>query len=1040
MSFTDIFIRRPVLAIVVSLLICLIGFICITRIQVRQYPKIDIATINIFTKYPGASAQTMESFVTTPIENAIAGVDSINYITASNKFNESDITIYLKLDANIDRTLSQIRSKVASVRWKLPEKIQDPVIRQEDPNSTGVLYFAFTSTNMREEAITDYVLRHVQPQIQTLDGVAQARILNEKQYAMRIWLDPTLMAAYNVTPTDVYNALQRNNLPTQAGKIKSKLQKFTIIAETDVANPHDFNNLVIRDENGHLIRLRNIGRAQLGAKENDFSGEYEGKHAIILKITAKSTANPLIVAKAVKTLLPSIKANLPNDLHMTTVWDGSKFISDSLYEVGKTILEATLLVILVIFIFLGSLRSVIIPVLTIPLSLLGACALMYMLGFSVNLLTLLAFVLAIGLVVDDAIVVVENIHRHIENGVAPMQAALQGAKEIRFAIIAMTLTLAAVYAPIGFTEGLSGKLFREFAFTLAGSVIVSGIVALTLSPMMCGKLLKHSASKKTLSAKIDRALDYVSNSYQRLLITLMSWFANPLPNNNQRAWYQRKAIYINLILYGLSLFCLYFLFTNLPSELLPKQDRNYLIIRVKSPASANLHYTESYTKKLFPLYKQLQAYKASLTVNGWPDVNSAFSLLLLKDRADRKLSTQQIQEALRKKLETLPGIQAFPTLPSSLPGIGSKFPVNFVLTTTGSYQGLDKAMHKLETAAKQNPDLFNVDSDLRFDNPQLKVKINRNKAGDMGITMADISIALNTMIGEPIPSQFSMQGRSYDVIPQVFARFRENPNTLKWIYIRNSQGQLIPLANLVKLKEVVGPRSLNHFQQLRSATLEASVKPGKLGESLHFLVNYVKQNLPKNIKYSFSGETKQFIESSNTMMLTLMYAAIFIFLVLAAQFESFTDPLLILLCSVPLSFIGALLALRLTDGSLNLYTYIGLTTLIGLISKHGILMVEFAKQQRLLGKNVHEAIIEAASIRLRPILMTTAAMVLGALPLAFATGAGSEPRQQIGWIIVGGMSVGTLLTLFVVPIAYTYLSSKKVNLPHLATEPELQEE
>ena len=1007
MSFTDTFIKRPVLATVTSLTILLLGVIAYHHIPIRQYPKIDIPSIEIVTHYIGADSKTMESFITSPIENALAGIAGIDYISATNTQGTSHITIHLTVGTDVYKALSDVRDKVSSVRWQLPDAVQDPIINQSSAHGSAILYIAFSSNKLTPESITDYLVRAIQPELQTIDGVSQAAILNNKEYAMRIWLDPSLMAAHHISAQQVNSMLQANNTQTQAGKLTTTMEQLDITAHTSLSQEKAFDQLAIHKHNHHIVRIHDLGQSTLGAKNLDISGYFNGQPAIIIAINPKSSANPLQVAKLVKQRLHHIAPTLKPGLKMQVVWDNAKFINESLWEVAKTIAFATFAVIAVIYLFLGSMRTVLIPTVTIPLSLIGICTFMFLLGYSINTITLLAWILAIGLVVDDAIVVLENIHRHIEPGINATTAATHGTREIRFAIVAMTFTLATVYIPIGFTAGLVGQLFREFAFTLAGCVLISGIISLTLSPMMCTKIFKsqHDNTMR-FSHIIETQLSKMTHRYYQAL----HWVLHK----------RRLAVIFCILIYGVC--ALMFIF--LPRELAPQEDASHLISFVQGPATANLAYMEKYTHKIHQLYQQVPGYLSDMNINGWPNsTNSSFSLLLLKEHSQRKESVFNLQQQLLRKFMGIPGVFAFPVVPSMLPGDSGLHNVSFVLTTTDSYQTLYKAMQQIITKAEKIPYLFNIDSDLKMNKPSINLDINRDKAADLGISMADISTALNTFLGEPTVSQFTQQGHSYDVIPQLMAQFRNQPEKLNDIYLSTELGKIVPLSNLIKIHTIVEAQSLNHFQQQRSATLTANVWPGKLGTVLKELEDIAKQVLPSNVTYDFADSSRRFMTSSWTMTLTLVYALIFIYLVLAAQFESFRDPFIVLL-SVPLAFTGAVMALLLFHGSLNIYTRIGLLTLIGLIAKHGILMVEFANQQRLQGKNVLEAILAAATIRLRPILMTTAAMVLGALPLALARGAGAEVRQQLGWVIVGGMLIGTCFTLFAIPTAYTLFSKR----------------
>lgn len=1010
MYFTDIFIRRPVFASVLSLIILLVGIRAFFSLTIRQYPNIQPSVITITTTYPGANAQLMEGFVTAPIEHSLGGIDGVDFMNSSSKQGQSEIAVHFKIGYDINTAVADISNAVSSAQSDLPEGINTPVIAKKDPSANPIIFMAFSSKHgtYNGEAITDYLTRVVQPQIESLSGVSGAEIFGAGQYAMRIWLDPQRMAAQGITATDIRQALNNNNVQSAPGLVEAPYQEINITAQTDISTPQQFNDLVIRNTNGYLTRVKDVGHAELGPENDNFSINIAGnRNTVILGVVPQPTANALDVAREVNTIMPKIQAALPNDMEGVVAWDSSKFITKSLSEVRKTILEATACVALVIFLFLGSIRAVIIPLVTIPLALIGVCALMLMLGYTINTLTMLAWVLAIGLVVDDAIVVAENIHRHIEEGKKPLQAAIIGAREIGFAVIAMTFTLASVYAPIGFLTDITGKLFREFAFTLACAVIVSGFVALTLSPMMASKLLNHDTNKKGFPEKIDAFFNRLMLRYKGLLLNVVD---------------HRKMVLLGA---GIVYLACYFAYATLQNELAPSEDQGYFLAFINAPTSANLAYTEKYSNEIEKIYKQVPEIINYGFINGFQGVNTAISFAVLKPWEDRSKTAGQIIQEVMPKFMQVPGVLAFPFSPPPLPGAGGNTPVEFVLKTTDTYGNLNKAVQELLVLAKKNPNLLNLDTDLKLDKPQININIDRNKANALGVSMDDIGNTLNIFLGQPTTTHFEMNGRGYDVIPELYPEYMNNPQELNNLNVRTTNGQLIPLSNLVQINSNASPLSLNHFQQIRSATISANLGPGyTLGQALNFLEETAQKHLPDNIQYDYSGQSRQFIEASGSMGLTFSFAIIFIFLILAAQFESFRDPLIVMI-SVPLSLTGALLTLHLVGATLNIYTQIGLITLIGLISKHGILMVEFANQLQEKGKSITEAIIEAASLRLRPILMTTGAMLLGALPLVMATGAGAVSRSQLGWTVFGGMAFGTLLTLFVVPTVYTLLATRK---------------
>lgn len=1015
MNFTDIFIRRPVLAMVLSLIIILVGLKSYVSLPIWLYPKVDASVVTINVTYAGADAALMEGFVTTPIENAISGIDGVDYISSSSQYGQTVITVYFNLGYDINVAVSDVNSKVSSVRSVLPKEIDDPVVSKQDPNATPMLYMSFDSDSMNAEQVTDYLERVVQPQLQTLNGVASAQILGAREYAMRIWLDPKMMASHGIATSDVNDILYANNYQAPSGPIKSDWQQLNVKTHADLSTSQQFNDMIIKSSGNQLTRISDIGRAELGAKNTDFSLIMDDKNVVGMAIVASPTANPLETANAVKKVMPILQKSMPTGMHSKIVWDNSIYIKQSISEVKKTIIESVICVVAVVFLFLGSFRTLTIPLATIPISLIGVCGIMFAMGYSLNTITFLSFVLAIGMVVDDAIVVSENIHRQIALGHSAFDAAILGAREIQFAVISMTLTLAAVYAPIGFLTGLTGSLFKEFAFTLAAAVIVSGIIALTLSPMMCSRVMTKDVMSGKLAHFSHQEFERIASFYRRAL---------------ERVLRVRKLVLLMMvIILGAS----YVLYTIIPSELAPHEDIGGFLTVITGPTSAGLQYTEKYTKEVAKIYRTIPEGADYFIVNGLNGPNTALSFMLLKPWSDRKRTSDDIIGDVFPKMWSITGINAFPVNPSMLPGSTGNMPLNLVVQTQGSYEELNKVMQKLLAAAHANPELTNIDTDLKIDQAQVDVNIDLNKAGDLGIKSQDIGNAVNMVLGEPTLNRFSIMGRSYYVIPQFEEQYRKQPSTLNLLYLHSGTGELIPMSNLVTMHETLQPQSLAHFQQMRSATLSASMKQGyTLGQAVTYLQKAAATIVPQAMQINYSGESRQYMQASGTMEETFAFALIFIFLVLAAQFESFRDPLIVLF-SVPLSVFGALLAIKITGSTLNIYSQIGIVTLVGLISKHGILMVEFANQLQEGGKSIHDAIVDAAAIRLRPVLMTTGAMVLGALPLAMAHGAGAVSRRQIGWVIIGGMTIGTIFTLFVVPTMYTYLATRKAK--HQAAAP-----
>lgn len=1013
MQFTELFIRKPVFSLVLSFFILLVGIKSFLSLPIRLYPLITPSVINIQTSYPGAPASLMESFVTTPLENALGGIEGVDVMHSSSKQSSSQITLQFKLGYDLTKAMANVSNAIASIRTQLPKAILDPTINTKNPDADPTVFISFTSNTLSLPAITDYLTRVIQPQLQTIPGVSQAQIFGGNNYAIRIWLDPLKMTAYQVTASDIINALQKNNIQAAPGSLQTPWQMINIDANTNIYTAAQFNNLVIRNQNNYLVRLSDVGQAVLGVQSDETSASVNGnKQSVIMGIIPLSTANPLDVSKAVIALLPQLEKEAPATMQVHLVWNASQFIAASLSDVKHTIFEACLFVFVIIFLFLGNLRASLIPLITIPLSLMGVCGAMLVLGYSLNVLTFLAWVLGIGLVVDDAIVVLENIHRHIALGKTPIKAAIIGTKEIGFAIVAMTLTLAAVYAPIGFINDMTGLLFREFAFTLAASVIISGFIALTLSPMMCAKLLKQEVHPSRFSVKIDALFTYIIEAYKKYL---------------SLAIHHRKTVLGTGLIIYLACFSLY---KTLPSELAPQEDQGLIITAANGPSSANLAYMEKYMAKIEDIYKTTPQVATYITLIGMPVINNALSFLILKPWNERDKSSVDVIQSLFKRYWSITGLQAFPFNPHALPGATGHAPFMFVLKSTTSYATLNQLAKKLQLAvAQNNPSILSLQSDLKMDLNKVNLDIDRDKANSLGISMSDIANSLNILIGAPQASLFNWDGRSYQVIPQLDRNYMRNDQQLKLVNLRSQSGKLIPLANIVTLNNSDTALSLNHFQQLRSVTLSANLASGyTIGEAMNYIEKVAKKILPNTVQIDFAGETRQFVQAGNSMLQTFLFALIFIFLVLSAQFESFRAPLVILI-AVPLSLTGALVALHLSGGSLNIYTQIGLITLIGLITKHGILIVEFASQsQQNNTLSTQEAVINAAALRLRPILMTTATMLLAAIPLAFAHGAGAHARNQLGWVILGGMSMGTFFTLFILPVVYTLVFAPKGSI------------
>ena len=994
MSFTDIFIRRPVLASVVSLLILLIGLASGFNLAVRQYPKITNTTITVTTIYPGANADLIKGFITVPIQQAVASAEGIDTLTSSSQQNVSIVTLNLRLDANPDRAVADVLSKIQQVKSVLPRESQDPVVIKQTGETTALMYLSFNSKVLGASQITDYLTRVVQPRLQTINGVANAQILGGQTFAMRIWLNPDKMAALGVTPVDVRNSLASNNFVTAAGQVKGDFVQTNINAETSLDSAAAFGKLVVVTRGDVLIRLDDIATIELGPENADSSSVFDGLKAVFIGIFATPTSNPLTVIGDVRKAFPDIQRQLPAGMESAIAYDATKFINASIAEVEKTLLEAALIVIAVIFLFLGNLRSTLIPIVTIPLSLIGV------------MFALLALVLAIGLVVDDAIVVVENIHRHIEEGMPPFEAALKGAREIAAPVVSMTITLAAVYAPIGFVSGLTGALFREFAFTLAGAVVVSGIIALTLSPMMASKLLRAHTSSGRFAGFLDRAFERLKQRYQRRL---------------HRTLDGRPATL--LILAGV-VAAVGIMYTTSQKELAPTEDQGILFNIVKTPQAANLDYLEQATAELGKVFETVPEKEHVFTINGFGnDVHQAIAGILFKPWEERQRTQAQILQSLQPKVAAIAGAQAFSFALPSLPGSTGGPPVQFVITTTADYPQLAQVLADMQAEAAKSGLFIFTDSDLKFQTPQIELALDHDKANRLGITMQDVGASLATLLGGNYVNRFNLYGRSYQVIPQVPREFRLSPDWLRRYQVRTAAGALVPLSSIARVSQSAQPNALTSFQQLNSATLTGVPFPGRtVGEAIDFLKTTARLKLPDGFSYDFQGESRQYVQEGSTLVITFVFALIVIYLVLAAQYESFRDPLIILI-ALPTAMFGALIPLNLGLATINIYTQVGLVTLIGLISKHGILMVDYANHlQEREGLDRRAAIEKAAAIRLRPILMTTAAMVVGMVPLLTASGAGAASRFSIGIVIAAGMTIGTLFTLFVTPAVYTYVA------------------
>jgi multidrug efflux pump len=1004
MALTDIFIKRPVLSVVVSLLILLIGLRAATVLPIRQYPKLSNTVVNVTTSYPGASADLIQGFITTPIEQAVASAEGVDYITSSSVLGTSTIQVYIKLNFDPNQALTEVLAKVNSVKYLIPKESNDPVVTKTTGQTTAVMYIGFSSENLSGSAISDYLTRVVQPVLSTVDGVASADILGGQTFAMRLWLDPVKMAGRGVSPADVSAAIAANNFQAAAGQAKGYFMVSNVTANTDLQNVDQFKRMIVKAKGGGFVRMEDIATVELAAQSTDASVAFNGEHAIFIGVNATPQGNPLNIVSGIRALFPELERNLPPSLKMKVAYDSTKFIQSSIDEVEKTLGEAVIIVVVVIFLFLASLRSVVIPVVTIPLSLIGVCSMMLALGFSFNLLTLLAMVLAIGLVVDDAIVVVENIHRHLEEGLAPVQAALKGAREIVGPVISMTITLAAVYAPIGFLGGLTGSLFREFAFTLAGSVIVSGVIALTLSPMMCSVFLK-SADEGRFAKLVNRVFGAITRWYGRRLDRSLDY--RPITG-----------------LFALTMLGLVgFLYLHTSKELAPEEDQGIVFAVTKAPKYANIDYLDFYGDKLDKAFKKFPETDLRFVLNGINGPQGGIAGMLLKPWDERKRSSIALKPLVQGELSKIEGVNAFAFNLPPLPGGPGGLPVQMVINSTQGFQSVYEQMLKLKDAARKSGLFIVTDSDLEFNQPVVRIKVDRSKAQDLGVNMQNIGAALATLLGGNYVNRFNLEGRSYQVIPQVPRENRLTPEALGGYYVTTATGSQLPLSTVVSIETATDPNALTHYNQLNSATFQAVPMPGvTVGQAVDFLEGEAKK-LPQGFSHDYLADSRQYVQEGNQLLITFVFAVIIIFLVLAAQFESLRDPLVIMI-SVPMAIVGALIPLFFGMATMNIYTQVGLLTLVGLISKHGILMVEFANELQLKeGLDRRSAIEMAARVRLRPILMTTAAMVTGLLPLLTATGAGAASRFSIGLVVVAGMSIGTLFTLFVLPAVYVAIAT-----------------
>jgi len=1005
----EICIRKPVLATVLSLIVLLIGAISYDRLAVREYPRIDEPVVSVSTTYKGASAEVVESQVTKPLEDSLSGIEGVEVMTSQSRSERSQINVRFRLTRDPDSAAADVRDKVSRARGRLPAEVAEPIIAKVEADSQSVVTISVQSGNMTPLETSDYINRYIKPRMSVLPGAAEVRIFGERQQAMRVFLDRDRLAGFRLTVQDVEDALRNQNVEIPSGRIESRAREFAVVSRTDLQTPEQFAKVVIANLSGFPVTLGQVARVEIGPADERVVSRFNGEPAINIGIVKQATANPLDLSKAARAEIARLNENLPEGMRMVVAYDSSVFIERSIQSVFTTIGEAVLLVVLVIFVFLRNFRATLIPLVTIPVSLIGSFALMYVFGFTINTLTLLAMVLAIGLVVDDAIVVLENIFRNLEAGMDRIEAAIKGIREIGFAVIAMSLTLAAVYAPLAFATGRTGRLFTEFALALAGAVLVSGFVALTLSPMMCSRMLRHEAKHSWLYVKVENFFEAMTAGYSRLLGLAL------------------KARWVVMVVWLAVVALMVVMFLNIPSELAPTEDRGVIFGRLAGPQGSTVQYTAETMRAVERLYDAIPEANAYNSIAGFPTVSEATIVLRLKPWEERQRKQQDITRELQPKFAAIPGANAFPVNPPSLGQSARSAPIEYVIMSQATYPELQRIVDQFVTEVNRLGVVQSLQTDLRLNTPELRVNVNREKLSDLGISVQNVGRTLETMLGGRQVTRFKKEGEQYDVLVQVLPRDRSTPTDISDIYVRARGGEMVQLSNLLEVREGVSPQSLNHFNRLRSVTVSGTLAPGvALGEALTKMDEVAKRVLPATVQTDLNGQSREYRTSSGGIYITFLLSLAFIYLVLSAQFESFKDPFIILL-SVPLSMAGALLALWLTGGTLNIYSQIGLITLVGLISKHGILIVEFANQLQERGMELREAVREAAVMRLRPILMTTGAMVLGAVPLALATGAGAESRVQIGWVIVGGMSFGTAFTLLVVPVVYSVLARKRVH-------------
>jgi multidrug efflux pump len=1021
MSISDLFIRRPVLSTVAGCMLLLLGFQGIFNLSIRQYPKVDETAITITTLYPGASADLIQGFISAPIARAVASTENIDYVTSASRPSASTVTVQMKLGSNPDVALTEVLSKVQGVRGTLPTEAKDPVIVKGTGQDFAMMYLSMQNPNMTPEQLTEYIERVVRPRMSTVEGVGDVQVFGAADYSMRVWIDPVQLAARGVTASDVLVAINNSNFLSAPGKVENEFVVSSITVRSTLQTPEAFGALPLVSSGGNVVRLRDVARIELAAESTDTRVSFNGKPGTFLAIFPTPSANPLTTAEAIHKIVPSIQESLPLGMTIEIVYDSTEQISASIDEVFKTIAEAVAIVVVVILLFLGSFRSVLMPIATIPLSLIGVCFLLFAVGYSINLLSLLAMVLAIGLVVDDAIVVVENIHRHMEEDhMSPMQAAFTGMREISSAIVAMTVTLAAVFAPLAFTGGLTGALFREFAVTLAGAVVISGLIALTITPMMSARLLK-AGSHSRFQRIVDNVFGRVEAVYERLVTGSLK--------------YRPVTLLIVIALVAVT----GFLFTKTSSELAPEEDQGFLLSLVTAPRYATADYTETYVNQMLGLVQDIPETQAQFSAVAFGGAtNSAFVGFAFKDWAERDRSSKELQADIQGRISKVAGVEAFVFAPPTLPGSGGGLPISMVVRSTGEASEVFEKAEEIRNKAQASGRFIVVQNSMAYDAPQVTITIDRDRAAALNLPIADIGRTLTLLVGGAEVAQFDRDSNSYNIIPQVPRTFRDNPEKLGQFFVRSVDGAMVPLSAVVNISTNAAPAAIEQFNQLNSATISALPLPGvSTGDGLAALESIAAQSLPDTFSLDYSGQSRQEKEQGNTILIAFAAAVLVIYLVLAAQFESFRDPLIIMM-SVPLSIFGAIVPLNLGLGTLNIYTQVGLITLIGLITKHGILLVEFANQQREAhGMDRFQAIVASAKVRLRPILMTTAAMALGVVPLIASSGAGAAARYSMGLVIFSGILVGTMFTLFVVPMFYTFIARRELKRgPETAPAPD----